>query len=67
MMNEKEKRDKNGLRLDVSICAWCRRYVDRESKEIVPAPEDIDPRDKFSHTICSRCNVEAGFLMDAFI
>lgn len=63
----KAKRDKNGLRLDVVICAWCKRYMDRETKEIVDAPDDIDERDRFSHTICPDCYVEAGMMTEGVI
>lgn len=51
----KAKRDKNGLRLDVIICAWCQRYYHPQFLEIVDEPDDVQEGDTFSHGICREC------------
>ena len=54
----KAKRDKNGLRLDVSNCAWCGAYYDRETGATVDPPDDIAESDSFSHGMCKLCGVK---------
>lgn len=54
----KEKRDKNGLRLDLSQCAWCGVFYDRATGETVDPPDDIAEGDSFSHGLCKLCGVK---------